>query len=599
MRKLTLRCATSFPESPILTARKSYNTLSQGYPSTKNDEDGESETKFCSQDARSKGEERERVGLQPEVPLARRVQLAVLAHIRHTHTRYDELLKKYGWHTARKTVEPLCLDILVKWRGDEETGRDQLDEILREIFVISDSEDEVDEASSDNASVVEVDPPTNATTSRQPSRQPSAPMSWIALPPRAIPEASGLRAPPTLSVTVDGPSHALNQTRHRGFQRYRRAWDDAIRRRDNLGQSSPPPGHEALLDQPVETGFSSSHNLQPRSSIVSHPSAPNGSAAQGVQMFGQLQANVRRAIVMVGHGEVVPANRELASVEAGQRRRIPPDGHQVQDMLVRSVELPIAPDTPLRAVDQLGDASICPDVHRREGQARFPTQQLRSGEYSPSTRRVKSHHWPHGPVHPGRPWIKGSTPPLGRHDLSFCKSDGRGFPVPAVSLPYAPRGHETDVSSNRPAADRLVVNASWPGVRSNPILMEDRGGFFERVAAPPERAPPPLDAGMSFEVRRPRREILRANPTASQIDPRGLSDGAVPTRFEVAANSRCPIPPSAFQRASGPGRVCPHMWEYEHHGEIEQHRPNAGSYHYYHGSVSEETPSFLPTYQDE
>ncbi|PHH89279.1 hypothetical protein CDD83_6365 [Cordyceps sp. RAO-2017] len=67
------------------------------------------------------------VGLNDTVTLARRVQLAVLAHIRHNHTR---------------AVQALCLDILVKWRGDEETGRDQLDEILREVVVISDSEDD-------------------------------------------------------------------------------------------------------------------------------------------------------------------------------------------------------------------------------------------------------------------------------------------------------------------------------------------------------------------------------------------------------------------------------------------------------------------------
>ncbi|KAL6855400.1 hypothetical protein ACO1O0_006545 [Amphichorda felina] len=82
------------------------------------------------------------VGLCFEMPLSRRVQLAVVAHIRHTHTRYDELLKETSWQNARKVVEALCLDILVKWRGDEETGRDQLDEILREVVVISDSDSE-------------------------------------------------------------------------------------------------------------------------------------------------------------------------------------------------------------------------------------------------------------------------------------------------------------------------------------------------------------------------------------------------------------------------------------------------------------------------
>lgn len=84
-----------------------------------------------------------------ELPLARRVQLAALAHIRHTHTRYDKLLRETTWANARKAVEQACLDVIVKWRGDEETGRDQLDEILREVIEISDDEGGSDDDSSD------------------------------------------------------------------------------------------------------------------------------------------------------------------------------------------------------------------------------------------------------------------------------------------------------------------------------------------------------------------------------------------------------------------------------------------------------------------
>ncbi|KAK1761327.1 hypothetical protein QBC47DRAFT_26117 [Echria macrotheca] len=90
------------------------------------------------------------VGLAPTITLSRRVQLAVLAHIRHTHTRYDQLLRETTYANARKVVEPLCLDILVKWRGDEETGRDQLDEILCEVIVISDSESDEEDGETDS-----------------------------------------------------------------------------------------------------------------------------------------------------------------------------------------------------------------------------------------------------------------------------------------------------------------------------------------------------------------------------------------------------------------------------------------------------------------
>ncbi|KAH8678055.1 hypothetical protein BX600DRAFT_507035 [Xylariales sp. PMI_506] len=92
---------------------------------------------------------RVKVGLAAELTLARRVQLAALAHIRHTKTRYDQLLDEgVAWENARKAVEQPCLDVIVKWRGDEETGRDQLDEILREVIEISDSEDDSDDENS-------------------------------------------------------------------------------------------------------------------------------------------------------------------------------------------------------------------------------------------------------------------------------------------------------------------------------------------------------------------------------------------------------------------------------------------------------------------
>ncbi|KAI1269915.1 hypothetical protein F5Y18DRAFT_113324 [Xylariaceae sp. FL1019] len=94
-----------------------------------------------------------KVGMAEEVTLARRVQLATLAHIRHTLTRYDKLLRESDWPNARKAVEKPCLDIIIKWRGDEETGRDQLDEILREVIEISDTEGESDDESSSDADV--------------------------------------------------------------------------------------------------------------------------------------------------------------------------------------------------------------------------------------------------------------------------------------------------------------------------------------------------------------------------------------------------------------------------------------------------------------
>ena len=48
------------------------------------------------------------------------IRLAVIAHVRHTYTKYDRLLARHGdRHLARSEVRRKIEDILSKWRGDE------------------------------------------------------------------------------------------------------------------------------------------------------------------------------------------------------------------------------------------------------------------------------------------------------------------------------------------------------------------------------------------------------------------------------------------------------------------------------------------------
>lgn len=93
-----------------------------------------------------------RVGTHTDIPLSRRVQLAVAAHIRHVHTDYDQILKGAAKDcpnrrlAARKRIEQACIKKLVEWRNDDdrgETAMGEMEEILREIIVISDDEDDV------------------------------------------------------------------------------------------------------------------------------------------------------------------------------------------------------------------------------------------------------------------------------------------------------------------------------------------------------------------------------------------------------------------------------------------------------------------------
>lgn len=86
-----------------------------------------------------------KVGTANELPLVRRAQLAVVAHIRHVYTDYDKLLRRGGYHTARTRVEKPTLEKLVAWRGDDENGSKMMEDVLKEVVVISDDESSEDE----------------------------------------------------------------------------------------------------------------------------------------------------------------------------------------------------------------------------------------------------------------------------------------------------------------------------------------------------------------------------------------------------------------------------------------------------------------------
>ena len=85
----------------------------------------------------------DRVGTNAALDLPRRVQLAVIARIRHVYTDYDRLLRAFEWKDARIMVEPTCLAKLIEWRGENEQDDDnELEEIIRETIVIDDDDDD-------------------------------------------------------------------------------------------------------------------------------------------------------------------------------------------------------------------------------------------------------------------------------------------------------------------------------------------------------------------------------------------------------------------------------------------------------------------------
>ncbi|KAI1151743.1 hypothetical protein F4825DRAFT_421704 [Nemania diffusa] len=195
-----------------------------------------------------------KVGMAKDITLARRVQLAALAHIRHTHTRYDKLLKESDWANARKAVEKPCLDIIVKWRGDEETGRDQLDEILREVIEISDSENESeDESSADNARIPM--PRTRSTAVPMPNRAVSrlshAPNQRYSVDSQtSSPALAGPHTPSRLRGPTTAEKRVARKTQQR-FKRYAAAAEALANSSNQNTHQESTPGFVATPSQVV------------------------------------------------------------------------------------------------------------------------------------------------------------------------------------------------------------------------------------------------------------------------------------------------------------------------------------------------------------
>ncbi|KAF4542310.1 uncharacterized protein LTHEOB_7992 [Lasiodiplodia theobromae] len=110
-----------------------------------------------------------RVGNATNLSLERRVQMAVLAHVRHKHTEYDKLLKEVGYIQARKAVENPCIEKILTWRGENLNEDDdvvEMEDDFREVIVLDDSDasdGEDDGADSDSESSVDYAPAPNHT----------------------------------------------------------------------------------------------------------------------------------------------------------------------------------------------------------------------------------------------------------------------------------------------------------------------------------------------------------------------------------------------------------------------------------------------------
>ncbi|KAM5374685.1 hypothetical protein ACJZ2D_006463 [Fusarium nematophilum] len=548
------------------------------------------------------------VGLSTDITLARRVQLAVLAHIRHTHTRYDTLLKETTWQNARKVVEALCLDTLVKWRGDEESGRDQLDEILREVVVISDSEGEDSDEESDDSSIAEVEPPPMPTA---PSRLASNTSGQVGPGRRQSPRFTSSAKGPATPVRGNGKvkkakrKTSAEKKGQRGFKRYHQAWQEALQRsreeqdpapptpvaRNHQYSHAPPPGGPAsyrgdefptasqlriTLDRagpaPNENGYVGSPHQPPRSQFMS----------LGRQSFSPAPRQpMHNKVKSPFHEPRATTPRPLSTVT-----------NRLQDLLVQSIE-PASPETmrpsfvravPPRVQGFRDEPLVGPRIQHPVTMP-SPSRGLDvRDEPIRMTRPIGNEHFAYGD-RPYSPHLDGPRQPVLRHEQDFASShNGSRLGVgPAYRNDARPHGMH-DPAANA-VSRRPFEEAPRPGSRGAPVFLETRGGFYERVPVRPNGSPLPQNVEV-VEYRRPTREVVRTpdqRPVVWQEGPRIIRETQGAAGVEIIPISRAhpheirprPIaepPRPLFPTTGGHGDA----WRYVERGPAPGHQDAPG-----------------------
>ncbi|KAI9928511.1 hypothetical protein MW887_001725 [Aspergillus wentii] len=179
-----------------------------------------------------------KVGTAVELPLARRAQLAVVAHIRHIYTDYDRLLKATSFHEARSTVEEPTLAKLVEWRGDDENGKTVLEDVFREVIVISDDEDtDTDEGDIPQTDDRDLSVEIVASNARAEELQ-TRPLNFANSSVReSLRDLSEDEAPLGFRIIPEPPKK--NKIDRRGFSRYQ-AWDRFVTAHLTFGDPFTP-----------------------------------------------------------------------------------------------------------------------------------------------------------------------------------------------------------------------------------------------------------------------------------------------------------------------------------------------------------------------
>lgn len=418
------------------------------------------------------------VGTQSNIPLSRRVQLAVLAHIRHNHTRYDKLLRETSWINARKVVEPVCLDVILKWRGDEETGRDQMDEILREVVIISDSESDYDNQLTSKANSSDEEGEVTSSSNLGPPSQPTSKRPNIKgqcnaeLIKRLLPDnmphesvSSGVEF-----ISDRNPKDNLPQ---RSFKRYQAAWDSALRRQ--LEESTSFADGEILYRalpstrRCYPTRIESYNELNPegtckakqKSSLPRYHISVNqiwrhgesGVMSAAPPMLGHYNTGSAR-IIERGELSKQPINECTTSNKYVRHRIVPLSRYHLKCLSPQNVIRPGIQDLLVQSIEKSSD-----DHSSRELEGRYYSGEWANKGGEPSTRHIGERRFP-TPVSHNVIIIDHDSPPMKYHRAACGNGPDRLEPYPLHKRGADIPVYNSECHSETPSLHRWKKNDS-------------------------------------------------------------------------------------------------------------------------------------------
>lgn len=326
----------------------------------------------------------------------------------------------------------------------------------------------------------------------------------------------GNNCEPVALARSRGNSRNPDKKGQRGFKRYR-AWEDAIRRNreqvpSNLhSPMNPPPASQGLYQTqgsyvaPKEAPARFCEDERIRSGAPGSTPNLNGYVPQTRPVYQPTPWSSSSHPSHPAPSPPIPEKvtstvYDQTSSSSSMHGPMTPSANRYRDSLVHSIEA-VSPSSTLqpsfvRSLPPKSPGRMAPPPPRPRLQQPYHQDGLVSNSSGRIT--VDGHIYPHGRTPGSRQSLmelpgsfSGGDTREGNHvshsrDPHHLRSVDHGVAT-VPSHPYSiARNHEYSTSFSAPHVRTIVVNAPRPGERSNPILMEDRGGFYERVPDLPE-----------------------------------------------------------------------------------------------------------------